>query len=231
MTEFLLMLCSIGLEDQLTVMRLLFCLVLPLLCDSGKGIKCTNGSHIRLSIRSLRFLNFTQIQKSKGDYKMRTPHEFDYDLWTTGEGSNKQYWVRIKRTGTVTEASADVMRLLRSEEKKLRREYAFQMDADSSSEDARHNLRSPLSLDALLSNDDWDESYWLADPTDNESETIAKLLEDQFRDCLTDFQLEVFDNCILGSKSIRAFAREKGLNFKTVIEARGAILKKAKIFF
>ena len=48
----------------------------------------------------------------------KTPLEFDYDLWTTEDG---KCMVRIKETGETCEVSRDIMRLLRSEEKKLRR--------------------------------------------------------------------------------------------------------------
>jgi hypothetical protein len=72
-------------------MRLLFSLVLPLFRTSGK------------------------------DKKMKTPKtpiEFDYDLWTTEDG---KCMVRVKLTGEVTEVDREVMKLLRVEEKRLRR--------------------------------------------------------------------------------------------------------------
>ena len=50
----------------------------------------------------------------------KTPVEFDYDLWTTEDG---KCMVRVKLTGEVTEVDRDVMRILRSEEKKLRRSF------------------------------------------------------------------------------------------------------------
>ena len=81
-------LCFIGMGSKLTVMRLFFSLVLPLLRASGK------------------------------DKTMKTPIEFDYDLWTTEEG---KCMVRIKLTGEVCEVSRETMRVLRNEEKKLRR--------------------------------------------------------------------------------------------------------------
>ncbi len=51
---------------------------------------------------------------------MKTPKEFDYDLWTTEDG---KYMVRVKSTGEVTEVERDVMRVLRAEEKKMRRSF------------------------------------------------------------------------------------------------------------
>ena len=49
---------------------------------------------------------------------MKTPIEFDYDLWTTEDG---KCMVRVKQTGEVCEVSRETMKILRNEEKKLRR--------------------------------------------------------------------------------------------------------------
>ena len=80
-------------EDQLTVMRLFFSLVHPLLRASGKD-------------KTMRI--------------PKTPTEFDYDLWTTEDG---KCMVRVKATGETTEVDREVMKALRNEEKKLRRSY------------------------------------------------------------------------------------------------------------
>ena len=50
----------------------------------------------------------------------KTPVEFDYDLWTTEDG---KCMVRVKATGETTEVDREVMKMLRNEEKKLRRSY------------------------------------------------------------------------------------------------------------
>lgn len=48
----------------------------------------------------------------------KTPDDFDYDLWT----QDGMCFMRIKRTGEQCEITQETMRLLRSEEKRLRRE-------------------------------------------------------------------------------------------------------------
>ena len=48
----------------------------------------------------------------------KTPIAFDYDLWTTEDG---KCMVRVKRTGEVSEVDRKVMRILRAEEKRIRR--------------------------------------------------------------------------------------------------------------
>ena len=52
---------------------------------------------------------------------MKALKDFDYNLWTTEENGVKKYFVGIKATGEVTEVDAEVMKLLRNEEKKMRR--------------------------------------------------------------------------------------------------------------
>ena len=74
----------------------------------------------------------------------KTPIAFDYDLWTTEDG---KCMVRVKRTGEVSEVDRKVMRILRAEEKRIRRSYG----SDSTSEDedsAEKSSDSVLSLDA-----------------------------------------------------------------------------------
>ena len=79
----------------------------------------------------------------------KTPVAFDYDLWTTEDG---KCMVRVKKTGEVSEVNRDVMRVLRAEEKRIRRSYG----SDSTSEDedsAEKSSDSVLSLDAMPEDD------------------------------------------------------------------------------
>lgn len=57
---------------------------------------------------------------------MKALKEFDYNLWTTEENGVKHYWIGIKATGETTEVDLAVMRLLRNEEKRMRRELEAQ---------------------------------------------------------------------------------------------------------
>ena len=106
-------------EDQLTVMRLFFSLVHPLLRASGKD------------------KTMKRIPK--------TPVEFDYDLWTTEDG---KCMVRVKATGETTEVDREVMKALRNEEKKLRRSYDTGGASDSE-DGEETQPSSVLSLDAV----------------------------------------------------------------------------------
>lgn len=80
----------------------------------------------------------------------KTPIEFDYDLWTTEDG---KCMVRVKSTGEVTEVDRKVMRILRAEEKRIRRSYGS--DNTSEDEDGAEKISDTvLSLDAI-----WNGSF------------------------------------------------------------------------
>ena len=88
----------------------------------------------------------------------KTPVEFDYDLWTTEDG---KCMVRVKITGEVTEVDREVMKILRAEEKMLRRSYGS--DGASEDEDGEEKTSGAvLSLDAMPE-DDVKTAAWLAD--------------------------------------------------------------------
>jgi len=156
----------------------------------------------------------------------KTPIEFDYDLWTTEDG---KCMVRVKRTGEVSEVDREVMKVLRAEEKKLRRSYG----TDSTSEDDDCEEKSSdtvLSLDALP-DDDVKSAAWLADPHDFTTDITTTMLEQELIASLTDAQLDLYKKCIVGGKALREYAREEGINFKCAWKRRDLIQKKAKKIF
>ena len=186
-------------EDRLTVMRLFFSLVHPLLRASGKD-------------KAMK-----RIPK--------TPVEFDYDLWTTEDG---KCMVRVKATGETTEVDREVMKMLRNEEKKLRRSY----DPSGSSASGDEEETQPstiLSLDAVPE-DDVKSSGWLADKEDFTDGVLTKLVIQDFRATLNSIHLAIFDQCLLGDKTIRAFAEEYGLRKSTVWDIANALRKNFKNF-
>lgn len=80
---------------------------------------------------------------------MKALKEFDYNLWTTEENGVKKYFVGVKATGEVTEVDAEVMKVLRNEEKKMRRHIE------------EGELGAPLSLDSAVG--DENNSTWMTD--------------------------------------------------------------------
>ena len=151
---------------------------------------------------------------------MKTPKEFDYDLWTTEDG---KYMVRVKSTGEVTEVERNVMRVLRAEEKKMRRSY---INADT-----EENEASILSLDAICDSGEVGEAGWAVDSYDMENEVQTNALEAELRNSLTALQLDLYISCVTGSMSLREYAKQNGVDFKTVWRRMELIQKKAKNFF
>lgn len=148
---------------------------------------------------------------------MKTPKQFDYDLWTTEENGNKKYWVRVKSTGEVSEVDIETMRFLRCEEKALRREL----------ENLSQN--SPLSLDYIK--DDETNNGWMADEKDVVNELLFGLEEKAFMETLTEKQKDVFLNCMKNGVNAVQYANAIGVHFTTVYESINAIRKKYKKFF
>ena len=156
----------------------------------------------------------------------KTPIEFDYDLWTTEDG---KCMVRVKSTGEVTEVDRKVMKIIRAEEKRIRRSY----DSDNSSEDedgVEYPSDAVLSLDALP-DDDVKVVAWLADPHDFILEIQSADLEKEFRQKLTDRERDVYDFCIHIGGSQQEYANNSGLSISRVCKIIAAIRKKAKNFF
>jgi len=186
--------------SKLTVMRLFFSLVHPLLRASGKD------------------KTMKRIPK--------TPTEFDYDLWTTEDG---KCMVRVKRTGEQCEVSRETFRILRAEEKKLRRSMTGVPVCGSDDEEVRMSI---LSLD-YVSIDGGDElsPAWLEDPERTEDIIMTKILEEEFVNSLTPSQHDVYLNCLCGGMSLLAYAKHNNLAFSTVKDTRDAIRKKFKKVF
>ena len=137
--------------------------------------------------------------------------------------------VRVKRTGEVCEVSREAMQVLRNEEKKLRRSYA----SDGVSEDEEGNDKASdaiLSLDALP-DDDVRSSAWLADPNNQIEMALNEICIEDLRKSLSSNQREIFEVVMLGGMGVREYARQKGLNHKTVVEAIASIRKKSKKIF
>lgn len=176
------------------------------------------------------FLSFLPLFRTSGKDKTmkripKTPIEFDYDIWTTEDG---KCMVRVKLTGEVTEVDREVMKVLRVEEKRLRRSYSGSASKEDDGEE--NNTATVLSLDALP-NDDVKSSAWLADPVDHIETALTEMCIQDFRKTLTANQCEIFDVVLIGGMGVREYARQKGLNHKTIVEAVASMRKKLKKYF
>lgn len=144
---------------------------------------------------------------------------FDYDLWTTEEYSKKKYWVRVKETKEVSEITHEVMKYLRCEEKRIRREIDVT------------DIRNSVDLSYDTTPTDNQDSIWLQDSTNIEDDCITKQLINEFRNLLTPTQLIIFNECLYGGKSQTEFATEHGVKKQSVGDSIKLIRKKAKNFF
>ena len=153
---------------------------------------------------------------------MRTPKDFDYDLWTTEDGKRM---VRVKATGEVTEVSREIMKLLRAEEKKQRREMEGIPISGSKTEKA-----TLLSLDIISLENFSDNEYcpsWLVDNTFNpENIASVKELKKKFIESLSPAQREVFLKCFCGGMSCREYARKKNVDHVIIVRIAKRIRKK-----
>ena len=160
---------------------------------------------------------------------MKTPKNFDYDLWTTEDGKNM---VRIKATGEVTEVSHEIMKLLRAEEKRYRREMEGVPINGCKTEKATLLSLDFISLDNNTEGCMGMEPWWLIDKKPN-PEMVAMLneLRKEFIESLTPTQKEIFLKCLYGGLSLRKFAKENSLSFSSVHDSVEAIRNKcSKIF-
>ena len=130
---------------------------------------------------------------------MKTPIEFDYDLWTTKDG---KCMVRVKSTGETCEVSREAFRVLRAEEKRLRRSYT----AAASDGDEAHPI---LSLNVLPEDSEKSPS-WLTDHADFTDEVLTKMVIQEFRATLNSVHCAVLTNAFLGTRPSGLLPRNTG---------------------
>lgn len=150
----------------------------------------------------------------------KTPIEFDYDLWTTEDG---KYMVRVKRTGEVSEVDHDVMKILRAEEKKVRRALASPGQEDS------EKKPTVMSIEAVP--DEVKEAAWLADPHDFTEDVMMAMLEEEFIALLTDAQRDIYIEVLKGGMKPSDYAKANGISASGVTQHIHAIQIKAKNYF
>ena len=126
----------------------------------------------------------------------------------------------IEQVGETCEVSREAFRVLRAEEKRLRRSYT----AAASDGDEAHPI---LSLNVLPEDSEKSPS-WLTDHEDFTDEVLTKMVIQEFRATLNSIHCAVFDQCLLGDKTIRAFAEEYGLRRSTVWDIANSLRKNFK---
>lgn len=137
--------------------------------------------------------------------------------------------VRVKKTGEVSEVNREVMRVLRAEEKRIRRSYG----SDSTSEDedsAEKSSDSVLSLDAMPE-DEVKSAAWLADSRDCMEELVTALKEKELFSILTEKQRKLYLAMTREGITLREFARRKGIGIRAAFDLKAAVQKKFQKIF
>ncbi len=155
----------------------------------------------------------------------KTPIEFDYDLWKTEDGI---CMVRVKLTGEECSVDEQTFRLLRNEEKRLRRSKGGITAQEHPSE--RNALLSTdyISLD---SSDDDMQASWLIDPVNMEDSIATQVDTDAFTKTLTPYQQDIFEKCLLGTMSFAEYAVSHGVRYQAIQNIATKLQEKAKKFF
>ena len=159
---------------------------------------------------------------------MKTPKDFDYDIWKDDDG---HYYIRVKRTGETTRVSEEVVRELWRE---LYRMDKYRKDTTITDEDGSQHTRI-LSLD-----DSWAANPELL-PTKNEpwlfgkenafEELELEMLERDFLKTLTEKQRRLYHLRFKMGLTVPECAKRIGINSRNIDKMIRLIKKKAKVFF
>lgn len=164
------------------------------------------------------------------DRKMKKLNDFEYDLWTTEDG---RCMVRVRLTREECEVDRETFRLLRVEEKRLRRGLSLPADVEALSPQAAmtQNIKHPLPLDDDDFDEDSERASWYWDPHDVERESIYRMAEKTLLDALTPVQVKIYYLIFANSLSYRECARICGVSYQAVQKSVRQIREKAKKFF
>ena len=159
---------------------------------------------------------------------MKTPRDFDYDIWKDDSG---YYYIRVKRTGETARVSKDVVRELWRD---MYRMEKYRRDTTMAGKDGSRRARI-LSLDDNravnrhlypVSNESW-----LISRENAYEEVELELLEQDFLKTLTEKQRQVYQFVIKEGRSISKCAKLCGISLPSVINRIALIQKKARRFF
>lgn len=159
---------------------------------------------------------------------MRTPKDFDYDIW---KDDNGYYYVRVKRTGEVARVSNEVVRELWREVhrmKKHRRDTTI-TENDGSQHSRLYSLDG--SLDAAEGLRTIQNEPWLVSRNDPFADVETELIERDFLKLLTEKQRTVYHLHFKCGMTAAECAVQNHTSVRNVEKLISAIRKKAKNFF
>ncbi len=159
---------------------------------------------------------------------MKTPKDFDYDIWKDKDG---HYCVRVKRTGEITRVSEDVVRELWRVLYRMEKER--KNTTITGNDGTRHTRLLSLDESPAITPElrFVQNAPWLVSQETAYEDVELAVLEQDFLKTLTAKQRKIYQLAIKEGQSISACARSCGISSPTVLSHIELIRKKAKLFF
>ena len=159
---------------------------------------------------------------------MKTPKDFDYDIWKDDDG---HYFIRVKRTGEVTRVSEEVVRELWME---LYRMDKYRKDTTITDADGSQHSRLFSLDDSWAANPELRPSKnepWLLSKENSFEDIELEMLERDFLKTLTEKQRQVYHLRFKMGLTVPECAKRIRASVSNAEQLIYRIKKKAKNFF
>ena len=159
---------------------------------------------------------------------MKTPKDFDYDIWKDGDG---HYFIRVKRTGEVTRVSEEVVRELWME---LYRMDKYRKDTTITEADGSQHSRLFSLDDSWAANPELRPTKnepWLFSRENSFEDIELEMLERDFLRMLPERQKIIYQLRFKQGFTLEECAARIGTSRRNVDSLIRKIRKKAKLFF
>ena len=159
---------------------------------------------------------------------MKTPKDFDYDIWKDDDG---HYYIRVKRTGETTRVSEEVVRELWRE---LYRMDKYRKDTTITEADGSQHTRILSLDDSLAGNPELRPTKnepWLLSKENSFDDIELEMLERDFLKTLTEKQRRLYRLRFKMGLTVPECAKRIGVTVSNAEKLIYRIKKKAKKFF
>ena len=159
---------------------------------------------------------------------MKTPKDFDYDIWKDGNG---HYFIRVKRTGEVTRVSEEIVREMWREIHRMERHRKNTTILD---EDGNPHARILSLDDNRVTNSNLlsiQNEPWLVSKENAFERIELEMLESDFLKTLTEKQRRIYHLRFKMGLTVPECARRIGITSSNAEQLISRIKKKAKKIF
>ena len=159
---------------------------------------------------------------------MKTPKDFDYDIWKDDDG---HYFIRVKRTGEVTRVSEEIVREMWREIHRMERHRKNTTILD---EDGNPHARILSLDDSRVANSNLlsiQNEPWLVSKENAFERIELEMLEQNFLKTLTENQRRVYHLRFKMGLTVPECAEQLEINIRNTFKLIAQIRKKAKKFF